>query len=166
VLMPAKYAPAARRSAAKEASWEQICAAYQAVIRYGLADPSRAIALETYAKAHEDTLARMLRDPYYGGWTGPRMTGLRAYEERVLGTTTIRTAHLGEQLTGEAGAVERDADCALMRVLGFGADLSRMRPNGLNASELRILLAGLPEVEAALQRFKRDARARLKGGVA
>jgi len=160
--MPPEYRRARRTSAAIGSSWSHICAACKVVVDVAC-DRGDVAGLRLYAGASKDTLARMLASDGHGGWTGPRIVGLRDYEEQVLRSASVRAAMVGAAVVGEASAVERDADNALEHVLSWSAELARLRANGLTRAELRRLLQLLPTVESDLARFKRDAKARLLG---
>ena len=160
--MPPRYTPRRSTSDPRCVSWVHICAAAKAVVQRACEDGD-IDSLLLSANTSLATLKRMLRDDHHGGWTCPRLEGIKHYEEAVFGTTSIREAQVGTAADGDAGRVEADADDALHGGLTLGERIVRARPGGYSVSELRQLVPIAQDEIAKLQRFVRDGRRRMQG---
>jgi tellurite resistance protein len=161
--MAKSYRTGKRSSAAASSSWSQIVEACRAVVeraqgrremgRFGLA-----------VDASTDTLGRMLDDPQYGGWTGPRILAMRAWEEDEYSTHQIRTARGGTAPEGRADEVERDADETLLSALGLSRKLAELRPGGYSRAESRVILPLYEEMHAKIGKALVNLKARQRSG--
>lgn len=161
--MAKSYRTGKRSTAAASTAWAQIVESCRAVIER--AQGRREMArFGLNIDASTDTLGRMLDDPQYGGWTGPRILAMRAWEEDEYGTNGIRLAMGGTVPDGRADEVERDVAASLVSALSVSHETAKALPDGLSRHELRALLPLYEDSLAKQSRTIANIKARLRSG--